>query len=167
VNTLIRAIVAAGLVALATSAGAAESKAKAGGPRGEPVKTTLNRVFGPGQWRQTSGYRTPAQEDALRREGAGTVPAGHLSRHSMGGPDAPGAYDVVVPGMSQQSAAVRLRRDGAGLRRVVAERAHGTQGPHLHIEPGPAPASKPASDPGDSVYLRIVGGQRNPVLASR
>jgi len=125
----------------------------------------MDRVFGPGQWRQTSGYRTPAQEDALRREGAGTVPAGRLSHHSMGGPDAPGAYDVVVPGMSSASAAVRLRRSGEGFTRIVAEGAHGAQGPHLHIEPGMRTAQAAASaPPEETVYLRIVGGERNPVI---
>ncbi|THD61498.1 hypothetical protein [Phenylobacterium sp.] len=101
---------------------------------GGDFSATLDRVFGPGRWRQTSGYRTVAQENALRRQGAGTVPAGHLSRHSIGDPDAPGAYDVVVAGMSPQSAAAKLRRDGAAFLRVAAEAAHGREGPHLHIE---------------------------------
>jgi hypothetical protein len=136
--------------------------------------STLDQVFGPGRWRQTSGYRSPEREDELRREGAGTVAAGHLSRHSLGGPDAPGAYDVVVAGMSFESAAEKLRSSGAGLARVIAERAHGAQGPHLHIEPGSgalalaAPMVAPAApviDPADGVYLRVVDGQRNPVLA--
>ena len=95
----------------------------------------LDRVFGPGRWRETSGYRSPAKENELRKEGAGTVPAWERSRHSLGSPDAPGAYDIVVAGLSPQLAAAKLRRSGAELVRVVAEAAHGGQGPHLHVEP--------------------------------
>jgi len=98
------------------------------------VHSTLDRVFGEGRWRQTSGYRTASQENALRRAGAGTVPAGRISRHSQGGPQEPGAIDAVVPGMSLKAAAARLRRDGEGVDRVLAEGAHGRQGAHLHIE---------------------------------
>ena len=44
----------------------------------------MDRVFGAGRWRETGGFRTRAQEDALRKEGAGTVRLGEVSRHSMG-----------------------------------------------------------------------------------
>lgn len=94
----------------------------------------MDRVFGPGRWRETGGYRTPAQENALRRQGAGTVAPGRLSRHSLGDPQAPGAYDVVVAGMSPSEAAAKLRRAGGPIAKVAAEAAHGPQGPHLHIE---------------------------------
>jgi len=104
----------------------------------------MDRVFGPGRWRETSGYRTPAQEDALRKQGAGTVRLGERSLHSIGGRDAPGAYDIVVAGMSPERAAAKLRVSGEPLARVVAEAAHGTQGPHLHIEPGQTRGSGPA-----------------------
>lgn len=97
-------------------------------------RATMDRVFGPGRWRQTSGYRTRAQEDALRRQGAGTVPPGRLSRHSLGNPDAPGAYDAVVEGMASQTAAAKLRRAGGAFAKVIAEGPHGGQGPHLHVE---------------------------------
>jgi uncharacterized protein YjeT (DUF2065 family) len=101
----------------------------------EDFRTTMDRVFGPGRWRQTSGYRTRAQEDALRRAGAGTVAAGHLSKHSIGNWEKPGAYDAVVRDMSLQAAAEKLRRAGGdGFSRVLAEGAHGGQGPHLHVE---------------------------------
>jgi hypothetical protein len=112
-------------------------------PPPDDFRATLDRVFGPGRWRQTSGYRSVAQENALRRQGAGTVPAGHVSRHSLGDPEAPGAYDVVVAGMSPAGAAAKLRRDGAAFPKVAAEAAHGGQGPHLHIElaSGPGRAS--------------------------
>ena len=97
-------------------------------------KTTMDRVFGPGRWRQTSGYRTRAQEDALRRAGAGTVPRGVLSKHSLGNPEKPGAYDAVVDGVALQTAAEKLRRVGGAFSRVIAEGAHGPQGAHLHVE---------------------------------
>jgi hypothetical protein len=105
--------------------------AKAGGG---DFHATMDRVFGAGQWRQTSGYRTQAQEDALRRQGAGTVAPGHTSLHSVGGPGSPGAYDAVVDNLTLESAAAKLRGAGGGFSRVVAEGAHGSQGAHLHIE---------------------------------
>ena len=96
--------------------------------------STMDQVFGPGHWRQTSGYRTRAQENALRRQGAGTVAPGHISYHSIGAPGAPGAYDAVVDHMNLAAAAAKLRRAGAGVSRVLAEGAHGPQGAHLHVE---------------------------------
>ncbi len=108
----------------------AEAPAAPGGD----FSTTMDRVFGAGRWRQTSGYRTRAQEDALRRQGAGTVAVGHTSLHSMGGPQAPGAYDAVVAHLSNAEAAAKLKRDAGASFRVLAERAHGAQGPHLHVE---------------------------------
>jgi hypothetical protein len=138
-------------------------------PQKTDFHAAMDRVFGQGRWRETSGYRTEAEEDELRREGAGTVLLGHLSHHSMGTPDAPGAYDVVVSGMSTQGAAEKLRRSGESFVKVLAEGAHGTQGSHLHIEPGAdlaaagaGPAPKVAEAP--TIYLRIVGGRRNPLL---
>lgn len=97
-------------------------------------KAMMDQVFGEGGWRQTSGYRTVAQENALRRAGAGTVPPGRISRHSLGDPDAPGAFDAVVPKLSAVAAAAKLKRAGAPFAKVAAEGAHGRQGPHLHIE---------------------------------
>jgi TPR repeat protein len=94
----------------------------------------MDRVFGRDNWRETSGYRTPAEENRLRVAGAGTVATGRISHHSLGTADAPGAYDVVVAGMAADDAATRLRRSGAGFSRVLAERAYGEQGPHLHVE---------------------------------
>ena len=107
---------------------------------GDDFQATMDRVFGPGRWRQTSGYRSQAAENALRRQGAGTVAPGRISLHSVGGADAPGAYDAVVDRMSVAGAAAKLRQSGATFSRVVAEGAHGGQGPHLHIELGRAPA---------------------------
>src|SRR6185312_10383464 len=72
---------------------------------GEGFQATMHRVFGAGRWRQTSGYRTRAQEDALRLQGAGTVAPGHVSLHSVCDPAAPAAYDAVVDHMALSSAA--------------------------------------------------------------
>ena len=109
------------------------------------VHATLDQVFGEGGWRLTSGYRTAAQENALRRAGAGTVAPGHLSKHSLGDPTQPGAIDAVVQGMSLKAAAAKLRREGEGVDRVLAEGAHGREGPHLHIELTSAPAEAPST----------------------
>ncbi len=140
------------------------------GNQKQQVHSTLDRVFGEGRWRETSGYRSQAREDELRREGAGTVRPGEVSHHSMGTPDAPGAYDVVVPGMSNAAAADKLKSESGDFNRVFAEGAHGREGQHLHLEPNYGRASlasadsalKPITD--DTVYLRIVNGRRNPAL---
>ncbi len=103
----------------------------------------MNDVFGDGHWRETGGYRTPARENWLRAQGAETVPVGTLSRHSMGSPQAPGAYDIVVSNLSPAQAAIRLRRSGVAFRELFPEASHGAQGPHLHIEPYfPSPAAR-------------------------
>ena len=123
--------------------------------RPAPVGAVMDSVFGPGKWRETGGYRTPERENELRRQGALTVPAGVLSRHSMGQPGAPGAYDLVVDGVSPAQAAAKLRRAGVPFRRVLAEGAHGTQGPHLHLEPY-SPDLK-AADAGPPLLKWVVG----------
>jgi hypothetical protein len=107
------------------------------------IHATMDRVFGEGRWRLTSGYRTQAQENALRRAGAGTVAPGHVSRHSTGDPDAPGAIDAVVHGMTLKAAAAKLRQDGEGVDRVLAEGARGPEGAHLHIELTAAETASP------------------------
>ena len=98
-------------------------------------KAVMDSVFGAGKWRETGGYRTPERENQLRAEGALTVRAGAISRHSLGRPGAPGAYDAVVTGVSLDVAAARLRTSGAPFRKILAEGTHGTQGAHLHLEP--------------------------------
>jgi hypothetical protein len=108
----------------------------------------MDSVFGHGAWRMTGGYRSPQREDELRAQGAMTVRPGGLSRHSLGSPDAPGAYDLVVDGLSPYEAADRLRSAGAPFARYQPKGAHGTQGPHLHLEPdgfGSAPGFRMAS----------------------
>jgi TPR repeat protein len=110
----------------------------------------MDHVFGRARWRETSGYRTRAQENALRAEGAMTVAAGTLSHHSMGTRDAPGAYDVVVASMSINQAASRLLHSGVKFRRVFAEGAHGPEGPHLHVEPALGVRLDPALLAGDA-----------------
>lgn len=102
---------------------------------GMQLHTVMDSVFGPGKWRETGGYRSAERENQLRSEGAMTVPPGVLSRHSMGRPGAPGAYDLVVPGLSPAEAAARLRASGISFRRLLPEGPHGTQGAHLHLEP--------------------------------
>lgn len=136
-------------------------KAKASG---EDFHATMDRVFGAGRWRETSGFRTRAQEDALRRQGAGTVAAGHTSRHSIGAPDAPGAYDAVVDHMPLASAAARLQQAGGGVSRVLAERAHGPQGAHLHVEliNDPGAASSAQADSPDAPATAPVHRKRRP-----
>ena len=95
----------------------------------------MDSVFGPKRWRETGGFRTAARENQLRAEGALTVATGARSQHSVGKPDAPGAYDLVVEGLSPGQAAKKLRISKAPLKVVFAEDAHGSQGPHLHVEP--------------------------------
>ncbi|MDP3749506.1 MAG: hypothetical protein Q8Q88_20925 [Phenylobacterium sp.] len=131
---------------LSIALAAAAPGARAGEDPHARFRSTMDQVFGAGTWRVTGGYRTPERENQLRAQGALTVPAGRLSRHSMGRPEAPGAYDVVVEGMSPFRAAAKLRRAGAPFRTIFAEGRHGTQGPHLHLDPhsggrggGPAP----------------------------
>ena len=109
-------------------------------------QATMDQVFGEGRWRETSGYRSRAHENALRRQGAGTVAPGHTSLHSVGDAEAPGAYDAVVARMSAAQAAAKLKRAGVGFHRVLAERAHGRQGPHLHVELISAAARSGADD---------------------
>ena len=108
--------------------------------------SVMDGVFGRGAWRMTGGYRTPEREDELRAQGAMTVRPGGTSRHSLGRPGAPGAFDLVVDGMSPYEAADRLRIAGAPFARYQPKGSHGTQGPHLHLEPygfGPVQASEP------------------------
>lgn len=129
---------------------------------GEDFRSIMDRVFGPGRWRMTSSYRSQAQEDALRRQGAGTVAPGHVSLHTVGGPSAPEAYDAVVDHMPLATAAAKLRQAGGAFSRVVAEGAHGPQGAHLHVElvsartrtPAPQAFAEGQADPG------TAGGRR-------
>ncbi|HEY3813049.1 MAG TPA: hypothetical protein VGL66_07465 [Caulobacteraceae bacterium] len=138
------------------------------------LHAALDRAFGAGKWRVTSGYRSEALENQLRAMGAGTVPVGAISHHSMGTPDAPGAYDVVVEGMDQSVAAQVLRNTDPGFSRILFEGAHGPEGAHLHIEMGARSAAgstapKLLSDTAhmdfcNSIYERVVDGHRNSKL---
>jgi hypothetical protein len=165
------ALLAAAPPALAQSADAANQGFVVVRPSGglmpnTALKSTMDKVFGAGAWRETGGYRSQAREDELRRQGAGTVPIGQISHHSMGTPDAPGAYDIVVPGMSTETAATKLQSSSDDFSRVFAERSHGAQGSHLHVEPKAGRlAGARAEAPDDSnIYLRVSGGRRNPAL---
>jgi hypothetical protein len=138
------------------------------------LHAALDRAFGAGKWRVTSGFRSEARENELRAMGAGTVPVGVLSHHSMGSPSNPGAYDVVVDGMDQAAAAKILRDTDPGFGRILFEGAHGPEGAHLHIEMGAASAQGSTApklisasakmDFCNSVYERVVDGRRNAKL---
>jgi hypothetical protein len=147
--------------------------------RGARLREALDQAFGQGRWHITSGFRSQERENELRAAGAGTVPVGATSHHSMGTESSPGAYDVVVAGMSQSRAAQLLRQVDPGFGRILYERAHGPEGPHLHIEMGggggaavlggPLAGVKTISisarmDACNSIYERVVGGHRNPKL---
>ena len=123
---------------------------RSGGTPRRWFSALMDSVFGSGGWRETGGYRTQAQEEALRAQGAETVAPGQISRHTLGTPDAPGAYDIVVAGMTMDEAATKLRRCGEQFHRIYAEAAHGTQGPHLHVEPVYAP---------DDAFTVAAGGR--------
>ena len=161
-----RGILVASL-ALSLVAGHALAQESAGARFG----TIMDSTFGPGAWRMTGGYRSPERENELRAQGALTVPPGVLSRHSTGRPGAPGAYDLVVDGLSPAAAAARLRQANAPFRKYFAEGAHGTQGAHLHLEPhaldlsgataGPAARRLPSvyvlvdATPGEQAFARL------------
>jgi hypothetical protein len=155
-------LAAAALIALAQPASAQEMTHAR-------FASIMDGVFGRGAWRMTGGFRTPEREDQLRAQGAMTVRPGGLSRHSMGRPDAPGAFDLVVDGMSPWDAAGHLRAAGAPFARYQPKGVHGSQGPHLHLEPygfgpvgGPvfqtasAPKAKSPVDDGPSLAVTIM-----------
>lgn len=161
-----RAVVAAIAAGLSLHA----APASAGEMTRERFAAIMDAAFGRGAWRMTGGYRTPERENELRAQGAMTVRPGGLSRHSLGDADAPGAFDLVVDGMSPYEAADRLRSAGAPFARYQPKGAHGTQGPHLHLEPygfGPIPVagvqlasltgpSVKAAKPADDIRMRPV-----------
>jgi hypothetical protein len=107
----------------------------------------MNETFGEGKWRTTGGYRSPERENQLRDQGAQTVAPGRTSRHSMGSPDAPGAYDIVVDGMSPQAAAAVMKQKGLAMP-TFPEGSAGGQGAHLHV--GAAKATDPKEWPGQA-----------------
>ena len=128
------------------------------------LKAVLNKTFGPGKWALTSGYRTPAYEDDLRRKGAGTVPPGHTSAHSEGDEHAPGAYDIVVPGMSQADAAKKLADADSRFDKVFAEGRRGGQGAHIHASVALKVPSAKADDWGNDP---LQGGETKPAPAPK
>ena len=132
----------------------------------------MDSVFGPGGWRETGGFRTSIRENQLRAQGALTVAAGARSAHSIGTPEAPGAYDLVVVGLSPEQAAQKLRASKAPLKVIFPEAAHGSQGPHLHVEPftisfdsvspGQVGSEDPAKVENAAKWLRSVAAQGHP-----
>jgi hypothetical protein len=109
----------------------------------------MDKTFGAGAWKLTGGYRSKAREDQLRREGAATVPPGKASAHSKGDEEEPGAYDIVVPGMSPKMVAKKLAASGAVFDRLYPEDGAGSQGAHLHVQPAgnAAPGEDWGNDP--------------------
>lgn len=95
----------------------------------------MDSVFGSKAWRETGGFRTAKRENELRAQGALTVAEGAKSAHSIGKPEAPGAYDLVVNDLTPEQAARKLRVSKAPLKVIYPEAAHGSEGPHLHVEP--------------------------------
>ena len=63
-----------------------------------------DKAFGKGNWKPTSEYRSPKHNAEV-----GGVAHSH---HMMGDPKAPGAYDIVVPGMSAAQVGSALRKAG-------------------------------------------------------
>jgi hypothetical protein len=108
-----------------------------GFPPEEEVASLLDKKFGRGKWHFGSKFRPPEREDELRAEGAGTVPKGDVSQHSMGTPERPGAWDLTVLGMSPQDVALKLQGtkldSGATLATDFPEAPHGQEPAHTHI----------------------------------
>ena len=123
-------------------------------------REVMNDVFGEGRWRETGGYRTPAVENRLRSEGALTVARGETSRHSLGTPQAPGAYDMVVRGLTPIEAAARLRHSGVAFRRLYPEGLHGDQGAHLHVEPVAKATPPPTPAEAEALAAQRQAAQR-------
>jgi TPR repeat protein len=126
----------------------------------------MDAVFGPSTWRETGGFRTAKRENELRALGALTVAEGARSAHSIGKPEAPGAYDLVVKGLSPDQAARKLRVSKAPLKVIFPEAAHGAEGPHLHVEPfsisfDTAPARGKAGAPAPSRVEEAANWLRN------
>jgi hypothetical protein len=115
----------------------------------EQFALSMDSTFGPGNWSQTGGWRSQQRENALRAQGAQTVAPGHVSAHSIGDPDAPGARDIVVNGMTPEQAAAKMKAEGTwGANQAYPEGRSGTQGAHLHV--GMTPNAQPtwgADDP--------------------
>ena len=111
-----------------------------------PVKdfhSAVDQVVGSGKWRPTGDYRTPGREAQLTAEGAAT--ARGVSHHTLGTPDAPGAHDLVIPGMSQSQAIATLKRI-PGVDNVIYEGPAGGQGGHYHVNMKAGVAALPKAD---------------------
>lgn len=137
------------------------AKPASAAPKGAPVsapgqtvtmsqlKTHLDQKYGAGKY-TIYGYRPTSKEDQLRREGAGTVPPGERTDHSLGTPDDPGAYDISVPGLKPAQVEKDLRDSGFAFESYLPEDQHGDQGPHLHVRNFlPASASTPPTKMAD------------------
>ncbi len=117
-------------------------------------KSSMDGIYGPGNWRQSGGWRSQARENQLRTQGAQTTAPGVTSAHSLGTLNAPGARDITVNGESPQIAAAQLQAHRFPAAQVYPEGAAGGQGGHLHIGMDPSinpPGGPPAADPWASV----------------
>lgn len=150
-------------------------------PKYQPTQAfaaRMDTVFGKGKWRDTGDFRTQGREAQLRAQGADT--ARGMSAHSLGTPEAPGAHDIVVPGMPAIQVAKRLK-DAGWRGQLIPEEGAGGQGAHLHVgavedwsdlaapsaaEGGAAPAPKPAAPakpvpPPSSDYMTNLRGRQH------
>ena len=101
----------------------------------DDFKRYLDKAVGPGRYRITSGYRTMAEDEALRRQGAGMTPRGAVSPHERGGPGDPGAYDIQPVGLSDAEFQAKLK--GGPFANEFLEGSHGNQGQHFHVNMRP------------------------------
>ena len=117
-------------------------------------REAVDKTVGKGKWRDTGDYRSPAREEALRLQGAGTVAPGHTSNHSRGAPDAPGAHDIVAPGLDPKTL-----DKVPGVRDAFYEGRSGSQGGHIHVDMrGESPSWEHVGQP--------VGQKATPAAAS-
>lgn len=108
-----------------------------------------------GGGRDTSDYRTQAQQDALRA--AGKTKTVHSS-HTTGTPEQPGAIDVAGNPLSPEEAAAKLHASGFPNAAVIYESGQGANngtGPHLHVT---LDSSVPRGGTGVAVTSAAGGG---------
>jgi len=148
-------------------------------PSKDQFSSYADKAFGAGKWKMTGGFRTDAREDQLRAQGRGTVAPGHTSHHSLGDANAPGAYDVAVPGMNPAQIGVKLKAAGwRGSEFPEGDHLH-TNAPETWTDLGspssqsaPAPAKPaapaPAAPPpkGETSYVKNLGRREGENVSS-
>lgn len=103
---------------------AAQTLGKSPAPQGSlpsqaDFSAAADKAFGRGKYRITSGYRPPWKN-------AGTKGSAVSSHHQDGSPEEPGAFDLVVPGMSSSQAAAHMEKAGW-------QATYLPEGDHLHV----------------------------------